>query len=461
MDCQGKFFHKNDLFGKKVLIMGTGISGIAAAKLLDGISDITLYDANENLDAMEIRGKIKEDFRGRIVLGEFRSDMAADMDYVVLSPGVPADLPEIDRLRDPGAKIIGEVELAYQFERGHLLAITGTNGKTTTTALTGEIIKTFYKDVFVVGNIGVPYTEMVLGTSKDSVTVAEVSSFQLETIKDFRPFVSAITNITPDHLNRHHTMENYVSAKLAIARNQTMEDICILNYEDGRLRAAGEKLACKVIWFSSERKLSEGFFLSGDEIIYVQGGQENVLVNVNELNIIGRHNYENVMVAAAAAMALSIPVECIRRALRAFRAVEHRIEYVAEKNGVKYYNDSKGTNPDASIKAVRAMTAKTFLIGGGYDKGSEYGEWIDSFEDRIKCLVLMGQTREKIAQAAREKGFHNIVLVGGMEEAVNYCQEHAQPGDAVLLSPCCASWGMFKNYEERGRIFKELVLALP
>ncbi len=256
-------------------------------------------------------------------------------------------------------------------------------------------------------------------------------------------------------------MENYISAKLAIAGKQTEGDTCILNYEDERLRAAAATLSCKVVWFSGQRKLSDGFFLSGDEIIYAEGGQEDVLVNVRDLNIIGRHNYENVMVAAAAAMALSVPKDCIRRALFAFRAVEHRIEYVEEKNGVKYYNDSKGTNPDASIQAVRAMTAKTFLIGGGYDKGSEFGALIDSFEGRIKCLVLMGQTREKIAQAARERGFADIVMVGGMEEAVNYCFEHAKPGEAVLLSPSCASWGMFENYEERGRIFKELVRALP
>ncbi len=461
MDLQEDFLKGRDFCGKKIIIIGTGISGIAAARLLDGIGDVTLYDANKNLDVMEIRAKIGEDFGGRIVLGEFGDELAAGMDYAVLSPGVPVDLPEIDRLRDAGAKIIGEIELAYQFERGRLVAITGTNGKTTTTALTGEIMKTFYNDVFVVGNIGTPYTQMVQETAADSVTVAEISSFQLETVHDFKPLVSAITNITPDHLNRHHTMENYISAKLAIAGKQTEGDTCILNYEDERLRSAAATLSCKVVWFSGQRKLSDGFFLSGDEIIYAEGGQEDVLVNVRDLNIIGRHNYENVMVAAAAAMALSVPKDCIRRALFAFRAVEHRIEYVEEKNGVKYYNDSKGTNPDASIQAVRAMTAKTFLIGGGYDKGSEFGALIDSFEGRIKCLVLMGQTREKIAQAARERGFADIVMVGGMEEAVNYCFEHAKPGEAVLLSPSCASWGMFENYEERGRIFKELVRALP
>lgn len=447
--------------GKKILIIGTGISGIAAAKLLDGLSDVILYDANGELNAMEIRQRLPEDFRGRIVLGSLTDELISGVSCAVLSPGVPADLPDVERLREAGAEIIGEIELAYRFGKGKIAAITGTNGKTTTTALTGEIMKTYYDSVFVVGNIGTPYTQLAAQTTEESVTVAEVSSFQLETVRDFRPQVSAITNITPDHLNRHHTMENYIAAKLNITKNQTADDTCILNYEDPVLRAAGEKLSCRVVWFSSARKLENGLCLSGEDIVSVKGGEETVVCSIHDLNIIGRHNYENAMVAIAAGMALSVPLDCIRKALKTFVAVEHRIEYVTEKNGVKYYNDSKGTNPDASIQAVRAMTTKTLLIGGGYDKGSEYDEWIDSFEGRIKYLVLMGQTREKIAQTARRKGFTDIVMVGSMEEAVKFCAAHAEPGETVLLSPCCASWGMFKNYEERGRIFKELVRALP
>ncbi len=451
---------KMEFQGKKVLIIGTGISGIAAAKLLDGISDVVLYDADGALDAMEIRGRLPEGFRGRIVLGALCEELVSSVDYAVLSPGVPTDLADIDRLRDAGVKIIGEIELAYQFGKGRIVAITGTNGKTTTTALTGQIMKTYYESVFVVGNIGVPYTDMVGKMREDSVTVAEMSSFQLETVRDFTPQVSAVTNITPDHLNRHHTMENYIAAKLRIAKNQTKEDTCILNYEDAVLQKAGEELGCKVVWFSSARRLENGFCLLGDKIVCMEDGRENVICDIHELNIIGRHNYENVMVAVAAAMALFVPLENIRRALKEFVAVEHRIEYVAEKNGVKYYNDSKGTNPDASIQAVRAMTTGTLLIGGGYDKGSSYDEWIDSFEGKVRYLVLMGQTRDKIAEAARRKGFTDIVMAGDMEEAVAFCAAHARPGEAVLLSPCCASWGMFRNYEERGRIFKELVHAL-
>lgn len=447
---------------KRVLVVGSGKSGIGAARLLGNtLARPVLFDSNEKTDVTEIQRKAGEIPGLEIMAGSVPEEIKRELILVVISPGVPADAPFLEEYRQRDIPIWGEIELAYAFSKGRVAAITGTNGKTTTTTLVGEIFKAHFPSVFVVGNIGNPYTEAAPDMTEESVAVAEISSFQLETIHAFHPQVSAILNITPDHLNRHHTMENYISAKLAIAGKQTEGDTCILNYEDERLRAAAATLSCKVVWFSGQRKLSDGFFLSGDEIIYAEGGQEDVLVNVRDLNIIGRHNYENVMVAAAAAMALSVPKDCIRRALFAFRAVEHRIEYVEEKNGVKYYNDSKGTNPDASIQAVRAMTAKTFLIGGGYDKGSEFGALIDSFEGRIKCLVLMGQTREKIAQAARERGFADIVMVGGMEEAVNYCFEHAKPGEAVLLSPSCASWGMFENYEERGRIFKELVRALP
>ncbi len=445
---------------KNILIIGSGISGIAAAKLLDDVAQVVLYDSNKNLNAMDIRAKLPQHFRGKIALGELTDEYVSGMDYAVLSPGVPVDLPDVDRLRDAGVKILGEVELAYQLSKGSIVAITGTNGKTTTTALTGEIMKTYFQSVFVVGNIGVPYTEMVSHMKDNSVTVAEMSSFQLETICDFRPQVSAILNITPDHLNRHHTMENYIDAKFNITGNQRASDTCILNYEDAVLRERGKKLACRVIWFSSTRKLEDGLYLDGEEIVWASGGACTVVCNIHELNIIGRHNYENAMAAIAAGIAMKVPMDCIHKALTTFVAVEHRIEYVATKNGVKYYNDSKGTNPDAAIQAVRAMTTPTLLIGGGYDKGSEYDEWIDSFDGKVRYLVLMGQTRDKIAETARRKGFHDIVMVESMQEAVDFCAANANPGETVLLSPCCASWGMFKNYEERGRIFKELVRAL-
>ena len=452
-----------EFYGKRILVIGAGLSGIAAARLLDNIAQVVLYDANEKQKAADILAKIElpqKNFSGRIVLGELPQEMEDGCDFVVLSPGVPADLPLVNRLREKGAIVLGEVELAYQFSKGKIVAVTGTNGKTTTTALTGEIMRAYYNDVFVVGNIGIPYTEIVENLTKESVAVAEVSSFQLETTIDFHPQVSAILNITPDHLDRHHTMENYITAKLDIAKNQTDKDTCILNYEDSVLQEAAKKISARIVWFSSERKLSDGLYLEGDKIIFADHGILKTVCNIHELNIIGRHNYENVMAAVAAGLAMEIPMESIRKALKSFVAVEHRIEYVAEKRGVKYYNDSKGTNPDAAIKAIRAMTTKTLLIAGGDDKGSEYEDWIDAFEGKVRYLVLMGQTREKIAATAKKKGFHNIVMVDSIKEAVEFCAEHAHPGETVLLSPCCASWGMFQNYEERGRIFKELVHGL-
>ncbi len=447
-----------ELKGIKALVVGAGKSGASAAGLLmkEG-ARIVLYDSNRDLKEEEVRKKLPADYNGDIVLGTLPDEVRDGAELLILSPGVPTDLDYVNAVRERGIPVWGEIELACQFAHGKLAAVTGTNGKTTTTSLIGEILKTFYSKVFVVGNIGSPYADSVLDSTPDSVTVAEMSSFQLETIDSFRPDVSAILNITPDHLDRHHTMENYIKAKANIFRNQTKEDVCILNYEDPILRKLGERIRPRVIWFSSVRTLPDGVYLNGDMITYRHGSETAELVNISELAIIGRHNYENAMAAAAAGIALGVPVERIRKALREFQAVEHRIEYVATIDGVKYYNDSKGTNPDASIQAVRAMTAKTFLIGGGYDKGSDYGDWIDSFDGRITCLVLIGQTREKIAKTAREHGFTNIVMAESLEEAVAFCHDHAKPGENVLLSPCCASWGMFQNYEERGRLFKEYV----
>ena len=366
----------------------------------------------------------------------------------------------VNEMRDRGIPIWGEIELAYEAGKGEVLAITGTNGKTTTTSLLGQIMKNYTENTYVVGNIGNPYTSVALETTEDSVIVAEMSSFQLETIETFRPRVSAILNITPDHLNRHHTMEAYIAAKENIAKNQTEEDTCVLNYEDAVTRQFGETLKAKVLYFSSQRILEEGIYLDGEKIVLSLNGEKTEICTVNELNILGTHNHENAMAAAAMAAAYGVPVEIIRKTLKEFQGVEHRIEFVAEKDGVVYYNDSKGTNPDAAIKGIQAMNRPTVLIGGGYDKDSAYDEWINAFDGKVKKLVLIGATREKIAQTAEKLGFHEIVMADTFEEAFEKCVEYAEPGDAVLLSPACASWGMFKNYEQRGDKFKELVNQL-
>ena len=449
-----------DIAGKNVLVFGSGISGIGAAGLLEerGAS-VTLYDGNDKLDVEEIRGKMKDGAKTDIVLGEFPEELLGKLDLVIISPGVPTDLPIVNRMRESDIPVVGEIELAYELGKGEVLAITGTNGKTTTTALLGEIMKAVYDSVFVVGNIGIPYTNVVDETRDDSVIVAEMSSFQLESIVDFRPRVSAILNITPDHLNRHHTMEAYIQAKKNVAINQTAEDTCVLNYEDEVLREFGETLQTKVLYFSSKRKLDKGIYLDDGNIIY-RNPDECLVCNVKELKLLGVHNYENVMAAVAMAAAYGVPMDSIRKTIKEFAGVEHRIEFVAEKNGVAYYNDSKGTNPDAAIRGIQAMNRPTYLIGGGYDKQSEYKEWIESFDGKVKKLLLIGQTREKIAKEAEECGFTDIMLLDTFEDAVLTAAKLAEPGEAVLLSPACASWGMFKNYEERGDKFKEIVNSL-
>lgn len=450
-----------ELKGKKVLVFGCGKSGIAAANLLCLFdADVLLFDGNIKLDENVIRGHLTDPDNITIKFGKLGRETIGSLDLAVLSPGVPADAPLVEEMRRAGVSVWGEVELAYRCGRGDVLAVTGTNGKTTTTSLLGEIMAAACGDVRVVGNIGIPYTSMIAGATDRTVTVAEISSFQLETIDEFCPKISAILNITPDHLNRHHTMENYIRAKLAITKNQTRKEVCVLNYEDEVLRNFGESAEVSVLWFSSARELENGLYLKEGAIWYARANYIRKVICVSELNLLGTHNYENVMAACAMAISYGVELETIRTVLRAFRAVEHRIEYVTEKRGIRFYNDSKGTNPDAAIKGILAMDRPTFLIGGGYDKQSSYDEWIASFGGKVKKLVLLGETREKIAGEAKRQGFLDYVFVDSLEEAVAYCYANAEEGDAVLLSPACASWDMFPNYEVRGKRFKELALGL-
>ena len=443
---------------KKVLVFGSGISGIGACRLLETVGKaVILYDGNTSLQIEELKKQVGPNTE--VVLGELTEDVIQTLELVVMSPGVPTDLPVVERMRAMDIPIWGEIELAYTYGKGDVLAITGTNGKTTTTALLGEIIKNYKESTFVVGNIGNPYTVAALDMCEDSVAVAEVSSFQLETVHAFHPRVSAILNITPDHLNRHHTMEAYIAAKEEIAKNQTKADTCVLNYEDEVTRKFGENVNADVLYFSSQRKLEKGIWLEDGNIIY-KDTDAIFVCGVDELKLLGTHNYENVMAAVAMAAAYGVPMDIIRSTVKEFAGVEHRIEFVCEKNGVAYYNDSKGTNPDAAIKGIQAMNRKTILIGGGYDKDSEYEEWIRAFDGKVKYLVLLGQTKEKIAEAAQREGFNQIIMTDSLAEAVQTCATLAEPGEAVLLSPACASWGMFKNYEERGDKFKEYVNAL-
>lgn len=449
---------RTELKGKRVLVFGSGISGIGAVRLLEAVqADVILYDGNEKLDKEEIKKRLPEHSLCDIVLGDMPQDLPSTLDLAVMSPGVPLDIPPVEALKRAGIPVWGEVELAYRMGAGTVLAITGTNGKTTTTALLGEIMRAYAKSVFVVGNIGNAYTGAALSMTEESYTVAEISSFQLETTISFRPKVSAVLNITEDHLNRHHTMQEYIRVKEMIAGNQTKEDFCVLNYEDEELRRFAEVCPAKTVFFSSLHKLDHGIFLDGGQIILRTGTEEILVAETSGLKLLGCHNHENVMAAVAMAYCAGVPMETIRQVIQSFTAVPHRIEFVDEIDGVAYYNDSKGTNPDAAIKGIQAMNRPTLLIGGGYDKESSYEEWIRAFDGKVRYLVLIGQTKEKIEKAAHSCGFMSTILAEDLEEAVKICAEKANPGDAVLLSPACASWGQFDNYEQRGDKFKEYV----
>lgn len=448
----------------RIMVAGAGKSGIAAAKMLLQLGgDVLLYDSNVNINVEKIKDSFPETRQLLIKTGELKKNDLNTVTLCIISPGIDLEAPFVKVLDQAQIPIWSEIQLAFQKDKGQLVAITGTNGKTTTTALTGVIMEKKYPGTFVVGNIGVPYTETCLQTNETSVTVLETSSFQLETISDFRPHVSAILNITPDHLNRHHTMEKYIAIKESITMNQTEKDFCVLNYDDPVLREFGQSdvLKAKTVFFSSRHILEEGYYLKEGNICRkFKGVSEEVIMPTGDLTIIGQHNYENAMAAIAMGFCMDVPKEQICAACREFTAVEHRIEFVRERTGVKYYNDSKGTNPDASIKAVQAMPGPILLIGGGYDKHSTYDEWIDEFDGRVKYLVLIGETRDAIAECCRKHGFDNVMYAESLEEAVKVCASYAEMGDCVLLSPACASWDMFKNYEERGTLFKKYVNEL-
>lgn len=437
---------------KNVIVAGLGKSGRAAFELLVKMgAKVCLYDGKEDFDT--------SGYDVPVYLGTIPEEVLDILDCAVFSPGVPLDIPVAEALKEKKIPIIGEIELAFMAEKGAVIGITGTNGKTTTTTLVGEIMRAFNAETFVVGNIGNPYTKEVEKTTEHSVTVAEISSFQLETTERFCPRVSAVLNITPDHLNRHKTMECYIDTKLSIAKNQTEKELCVLNYEDEVLRERAAALPCRTVFFSSRQKIENGLYQNADKDI-VDGLTGEVLMNMSESNIPGDHNCENIMAAILMTREMGVPMKTILEVVRTFQAVEHRVEYVKTVKGVAYYNDSKGTNPDAAIKGIQSMSRPTVLIGGGYDKGGEFDEWIQAFDGKVKKLLLMGATRKRIAETAQRNGFSEYEYVDGLEQAVKRAAELAVDGDAVLLSPACASWDMFDSYEQRGHMFKDFVESL-
>ncbi len=456
---------------EKILVLGLGVSGQAALRLLAGRAELAVWDSKSE-DRFD-PGLI-EAFRDKGVRFYFGDEPSPEgWDELILSPGVPTGLELVRKAAAAGARISGELQLAFENCPGIFLGITGTNGKTTTTALTGEIVRASGRKTEVVGNIGLPVADVVRDVDDITFMVTEISSFQLETISSFRPRVSAILNITPDHLDRHGSFEEYERVKHLVHKNQTEEDYYVFNADDKGLLAHALAMKGGPVRVPFSRKLGAEKLrqLTGcgicavcedDALTIDRNGAKTVLCKRGELRIPGSHNLENALAAATISFCAGIEPEYITEGLRSFAGVEHRIEFVREFEGVRYVNDSKGTNPDASIKAIEATDTPILLIAGGYEKNSDFTDFINGFDGRVKYLLLLGQTARRFAQTAEKCGFpkERMIFCESMDQCVSEGRRLAAPGDTVLLSPASASWGMYANYEKRGEHFKSLVLAL-
>lgn len=443
---------------KNVLLIGLAKTGVSTIKYLSKMgSNVVVNDIKTKEDLKEILEDLKEIENIEYILGKHIENVE-NIDLVVVSPGVPLDLPFIKNIKEK-VEIIGEVELSYRLSNlPKIIGITGTNGKTTTTSLVSSIFKEAKEDVFTVGNIGNPVIDTVDVATKESVLVTELSSFQLESIDTYKPHISAILNFSEDHLNRHHTMEEYIKAKCNIYKNQDENDYLILNYDDILVRNLRDTKA-KKIYFSCDSILEKGVYLDENEDIIINIDKKINLMNKNELKIKGKHNVQNAMAGIAISYIYGIDVSIIKNALKNFSGVEHRQELVKNINGITFINDSKATNPDSSIKAINSYE-NIILIAGGMDKENDFENLLENAKGRVKSLVLLGETSQKIKDLALKKGFDDVNIVANMKEAVSMSYEKANEGDIVLLSPACASWDMYKSFEVRGRDFKENVNSL-
>ena len=442
---------------KKALIVGMAKSGIGAAKLLRCVG----WNVIINDKKSEIEG-LSEALEGVSVewqLGEDPVSLFDGVSLIVISPIIPMTVPFVVAAKQRGIEVISEIELGYRYSHAEFVCITGTNGKTTCTALTGEMFKTGGRHTFVLGNIGVPITEHALETREGDVVVAETAGLQLEGNVQFHARAAGVCNITEDHLDHFGTMENYIAAKCKIFDHQTPDDIAVLNYDDAVVRDMARLTPAKVFYFSRKQEVPRGCFLRGDMVIVRDEAGEYELLRADEIKIPGGHNLENAMLCSLLALGMGISADAVHETLRTFPGVEHRIEFVREFDGVRYINDSKGTNPDSTIKAIQAMTRPTVLILGGYDKHSDFHELFEHFNgSTLKAIVVLGATKQKILDTARDTGYLGYChATGTFADAVDCARTLATPGDAVLLSPACASWDMFENFEQRGRVFKEIV----
>ncbi len=443
-----------DVKGKRVLVVGLGKSGIASALFLaDHGARVAVSDTKSEEDLHHEIPQLLD--RGIGVEAGYHGERTfKEQELIVISPGVPSDVPQLMQARQAGIPVIGEVELAVCYLKGHIVAITGSNGKTTTTSLAGEIVAASGKHTLVGGNIGTPAISFVSTSTDESWIVLEVSSFQLETIETFRPKIAVVLNVTPDHLDRHHTFENYVAAKTRIFENQTSSDFAVLNADDVTCIAMAAKTKAAVYWFSRQESVERGAFVRNENIIWRDTGSEQLIMPVSEIALKGAHNVENVLAGVCVGMLAGVGPADIRRAVANFKAVEHRLEFVATIRGVEYYNDSKATNVDATIKALESFPEGVHLILGGKDKGSDYSVLNPLLAQRVKRVYTIGAAAPKIE--SQIKGTH-VVSVGSLDNAVRRAAESATPGDTVLLAPACASFDQFVNYEHRGRVFKDLV----
>jgi UDP-N-acetylmuramoylalanine--D-glutamate ligase len=449
-----------EIKGKRVLVVGLGKSGVASALFLKGFgAQVTVSDTKSPEELASAIPSLLD--RGIIVeTGQHGERTFREEDLIVVSPGVPLEVAPLRQARAAGIPVIGEIELASRFLQGRIIAITGSNGKTTTTALAGQILSAAGNKVQVGGNIGTPAISLVESSTADGYNVLEISSFQLETIEHFRPFIAVVLNVTPDHLDRHHSFDAYVAAKARIFLNQTADDFAVLNEDDPTCAGMAENTSARVCWFSRLHQPQTGAFVRGGNIYWreKEGHVEQEIMPVGDIRLKGAHNVENILAAVCIGMVAGCRPEQIRRAVREFKAVEHRLEYVATVEGVEYYNDSKATNIGATVKALESFPGNIHVILGGKHKGSPYSALNPLLKERVKCVYAIGASAEiienDIADAVR------VVRTVTLENAVHRAAENAQPGDVVLLAPACASFDQFESYEHRGRVFKDSVRAL-
>lgn len=451
-----------ELNNKRVLVVGLGKSGVASALFLKKHgAQVTVSDTKSG-DELRNEIPVLLDHGITVETGGHGDRTFRGQDLIVVSPGVPVDAPPLMQARALGESVIGEVELASQFLPGPIVAITGSNGKTTTTTLTGEIMTAAGFPALVGGNIGTPAISLAERSKAGTIIVLEISSFQLETVQTFRPKVAVVLNVTPDHLDRHRTFDVYVNAKARIFENQQGSDFAVLNADDPTCVAMASQTRARVFWFSRQKEVEQGAWVRDGNIVFRDGSSQREILQVSEIPLKGAHNLENVLAAVCAGVLMDCPPERIRHAVHDFKAVEHRLEFVASIRGVDYYNDSKATNVDATIKALESFPANIHLILGGKDKGSDYTVLNDLLRQRVKRVYTIGAAAAKIESqiVSSKTGGPEAVHAETLENAIRKANAAAQPGDVVLLAPACASFDQFKNYEHRGQVFKDVVRTL-